>query len=383
MTNQHQAIEGAFADDALRDSAGTPVAAMTVVAPPVSGGVPMVQAPTLTGEQVALLKRTIAKDCTDDELQLFIAVARRLGLDPFAKQIYAIKRPGRDGEPGTVTYQTSIDGFRLQAVRSGKVRGILGPWWCGEDGVWKDVWLSSTEHPLAAKVEVVHADYPQPVTAVARWDAYVQTTRNGTPNNFWSRMGDLMLGKCAESLALRRAFPAELSGIYTDDEMPDAVMSQAPYEERGDALPGVRTERLAPPADAPAPAAATTTAAAPAGPRREPTPPQPRPAAATAPRPARPAAPAPGPQAAAPADGPRKPFWADAMKARMQATGITLSDVTAFLGSEATNEAITEWLGAEAGRNVAQLVDYAVDLASPAAGDGAEDAPASGEENEG
>lgn len=370
MTNQHQAIEGAFADDALRDSAGTPVAAMTVVAPPVSG-VPMVQAPTYTREQVELLKRTIAKDCTDDELHLLIAISGRLGLDPFAKQIYAIPR-GR-GDNRSVTYQTSIDGFRLQAQRSGKVRGIRGPMWCGEDGQWRDVWLSPTEHPWAAKVEVIHADFAEPVVAVARWDAYVQTNADGRPNNFWSRMGDLMLGKCAESLALRRAFPAELSGIYTDDEMGQA--ENGPWIAERDDAPA--------PAQVSAPAAATTTAAAPAGPRREPTPPQPRPAAATAPRPARPAAPAPGPQAAAPADGPRKPFWADAMKARMQATGITLSDVTAFLGTEASNEAITEWLGAEAGRNVAQLVDYAVDLASPAAGEGAEDAPASGEENEG
>lgn len=165
-----------------------------------------------TRDNIELLKNTLAgttDPLTDNELQLVIYQATRTGLDPLSRQIYPMKNKGR------LTFITSIDGYRLIAERTGKYRGQVGPFWCGEDGEWKDVWLAEGQ-PAAAKVGVLKDGNDEPTWGVARFKSYNKGSGQ------WPIMGDVMIAKCAEALALRKAFPHELGSVYTQEEMDQA-----------------------------------------------------------------------------------------------------------------------------------------------------------------
>jgi phage recombination protein Bet len=181
---------------------------------------------------------------TRNEFDQFVAAVERRRLDPFSKQIYWTKRLDRHTNRFKFGIEATIDGFRVIADRSGNYAGQQGPYWCGEDGVWRDVWLGKGA-PRAAKVGVLRHGFTEPMFAVANWDGYYQDR-----SMIWKGgLGPLMIAKCAEALALRKAYPQDLSGIYTSDEM---AQVGATTDETAEA----QGKRRKPPETAPQPAQA-------------------------------------------------------------------------------------------------------------------------------
>lgn len=169
-------------------------------------------------EKLALIKKTVAKGVTDLEFALFIYQAKRTGLDPLSRQIYIIKRKQYNKETqrkeDVATIQTGIDGYRSVAGRTGQLAGISDVTFDSEEGA----------NPKKATVTVYRLmpdGSKAEFTATARWEEYVPMY-NDKPSGQWMKMPYLMLGKCAEALALRKAFPQDLSGIYTKEEMDQA-----------------------------------------------------------------------------------------------------------------------------------------------------------------
>ena len=163
-------------------------------------------------EQLELIKSQIAPEATPDELKLFLYQARRTGLDPLTRQIYCIHRWTKGGK--RMTIQTSIDGFRVIAERSGTYGGQSEPIFTydGEGNL------------ISCKISVFrfHNDIRfEAAVGVAYLSEYCQYDKEGKPMGFWSKP-HIMLQKVAEALCLRKAYPQDLSGIYTNDEMQQA-----------------------------------------------------------------------------------------------------------------------------------------------------------------
>lgn len=184
-----------------------------------------------TAQQVAALKTLgVSNDVTQADLAIFLTQSKRTGLDPFSRQIYMIGRKQKtaNGYETKQTIQVGIDGLRAIAHRVAQqcheVFSMSDTLWADKNGVWHDVWLSP-EPPAAAKVSVKRGGGV--FSAVAIFKEYAPVY-NGKLSGMWATKPALMIAKCAEALALRKAFPSDMSGIYTDDEMSRAEDVSAP-----------------------------------------------------------------------------------------------------------------------------------------------------------
>ena len=226
---------------------------------------------TLSPDQIALVKRQLMaskREPTDDELALFIYQCDRTGLSPFADQIYAIYRWDSRANDEKMRVQASIHGLRLVADRT-RSYAPGNEYWCGPDGVWRDVWLSD-EPPVAARVTIrklVGGDLVE-FSVPALWKEFAARSNQGKLTGLWPTKPALMLAKCSEALGLRKAFPNETSGLYIREEMEraDADSGETVVNEIRETF--AATEEPAPvdtPPDIPAaqPAPNGSTAAAP------------------------------------------------------------------------------------------------------------------------
>lgn len=164
-------------------------------------------------EQRALILQTCCGGASESEARALVAIAEARGLNPLTGECYFVKRYDRDR--GVVwAVQASIDSFRIKAEETGDYAGQDEPEFDYDD-------RGRLER---ARVRVYRKSVPgRPfAVGVAKMSEYVQTTKEGKPTRFWERMPENQLAKCAESLALRKAFPKVLSKIYTSEEMAQA-----------------------------------------------------------------------------------------------------------------------------------------------------------------
>lgn len=168
-----------------------------------------------TAEDKETMRKSLCSTLNDGEFETFIKVCSYSSLNPFKKQIYAIKRNTKKGP--VVTFQTGIDGFRAIANRTGlhEATEILykGK---GEDKQFQDYW-DSEQAPSVCKALVYKKGCERPFVAQARLKSYIVSI-----NPLWTSQPENMLAKCAEALALRKAFPEDLSGLNTSEEMGQA-----------------------------------------------------------------------------------------------------------------------------------------------------------------
>jgi phage recombination protein Bet len=174
-----------------------------------------------------ILMNSVFKNLFEDEAHVAWRLSKRRGLDVEAKQIFFVPYVDKKGNRSVIA-QTSIDGLRLIAARTGNYGGQINPKLTvrlknGDKKVidHEEYDPSETKEIISGTIEIINKEFPQPQKATALLKSYAKTY-NGQLQGLWGTMPDVMLLKCAESLALRKAFPQDLGGLYSNEEMDQA-----------------------------------------------------------------------------------------------------------------------------------------------------------------
>lgn len=192
---------------------------------------------TYSQEDIRLMKETVCRGCTEADFKLFLMVCQRTRLDPFAKQIYAVARWDSKLGRNSMTIQSSIDGLRLVAERTGRYApGRATAYEYDQNGKIR----SATAF---VKKQTSDGSWHE-VSYTAFFDEYCQKTKDGVPTKFWKDMGHVMIAKVAEAACLRRAFPMELSGLYTKDEMEQSECEVVVVKEEKHQLDNQTQEKM-------------------------------------------------------------------------------------------------------------------------------------------
>ncbi len=196
--------------------------------------IPMSPRREFSTAQLKLIRRTVARACTDAEFDEFVVVAIQCGLDPMRRQITPLVLNADDLERRRLICWATIDGLRVIAARQGDYRPMETAPLIERD----EQRIDPDANPLGITRAEVRAwkgegDVWHPVVGEAWWDEYAPLRDEWATNEAgaraptgkrllepsWRRMGRVMIAKCAEAQALRRGWPDVLSGLYGEEEL--------------------------------------------------------------------------------------------------------------------------------------------------------------------
>lgn len=177
------------------------------------------------------IRELICPQADNHEIALFIAHCQAHRLDPFTKEAYLIKYD----QNRAASIVTNYNVFNARAQEHEDYIGI-------EDGV---VVLTKDGEIVHRQGSAVYAsDLGERllggwarVKREGKGDTYVELALSdySTGRSKWKTSPGLMINKCAKSAAWRTAYPREFDGMYSREEMDQAIDGVAPEPVRVEA----------------------------------------------------------------------------------------------------------------------------------------------------